>query len=171
MSATTTTTDELRPMSASVRGLVAGLFIFVAGPPLGAMLLTVPLLLVATVNMLAGIKGPVKASDVAALFIAFPLLMAFGSYVLAGLAALIAGTLLGLVTWLRGRFNTLEAALAVLIGLGVGLPFAVRPICSGPGQTCSAGSFVASTLLLSVIGVLAAKVCRRLLRSLRVLPR
>jgi hypothetical protein len=158
-------------MPASVRGLVAGLFIFVAGPPLGAMLLTVPLLLAAAVNMLAGIEGPVKASDVAALFIAFPLLMAFGSYVLAGLAALIAGTLLGLVTRLRGRFNMWEATLAVLIGLGVGLLFAARPICSGAGPSCSAGNFLALMLLLSVIGVLAAKACRTLLRSLRVLPR
>jgi hypothetical protein len=154
-----------------LRGFLTATFIIVAGPPIGAILLVVPLFFMAGQHTVADFS-PESVQNELWSYLSVSILMVTFSHFLGGVQAGLSAIWLGFRVFFRGTFGYGEAALVALV---VSLIWAMR--VSNPGalldfRAVLSGDFGGEgfPLTLIAVSIVSALICRWLLRVVRILP-
>lgn len=154
-----------------LRGFLTATFIFVVGPPLGAILLVVPLFFMSGQHTVADFS-PESVQNELWSYLSVSILMVMFSHFLGGVQAGLSAIWLGFRVFFRGTFGYSEAALVALVasliwGLRVGNLGALLDFPAVLSGDLGGEGF---PLVLIVVSIVSALICRWLLRVVRILP-
>jgi len=154
-----------------LRGFLTAVFIVIAGPPVGALLLAGPLYIQAGRHAVTDLQPEALHSEFQ-VYMSVVYLMVLFSHVVGGIQALLAAIWLGIRTYLRGTFGYGEAVLAALVVSTIwAFRFGSIEELSNLPRLLN-GDLPGGGLQLMLIGlsVGSALICRWLLRVVRILP-
>ena len=154
-----------------LRGLLTALFIFVVGPPLGALLMAGPLYFISGQHTVTDV-GPGALQNELLTYLSVVYLMMLFSHFVGGVQAFLAAIWLGIRTFLRGSFGYGEAVLtSIVVSVIWTLRFGNMDAFLNLPRLLR-GDFEGGGFPLTLIGlsVASAVICRWLLRVVRILP-
>ena len=154
-----------------LRGFLTATFIFVVGPPIGAILLVVPLFFLSGQHTVADFS-PESVQNELSSYLSVSILMVVFSHFFGGVQAGLSAIWLGVRVFFRGTFGYGEA---VLVALVASLIWAMRVSNLGAlldFRAVLSGDFGGEgfPLMLIAASLLSALICRWLLRVVRILP-
>lgn len=170
--------DDIAPLSTPMttrarwplRGFLTAIFIFLAGPPIGATLLVVPLYFISGQHTVTDFH-PNSIQNELESYLSVSLLMVMLSHFVGGVQALLSAVWLGIRVYLRGTFSYGHA---VLVAVAVSIIWALRFGNLGTLDIPAllTGEFGGGGLppMLVLVSVASALICRWLLRVVRILP-